>query len=146
MGESFLLYLTSQFPEDYVKRDPKGTIRQLTDALFTREAAFPAKNRTLQSYCVENVSYFCELYFIAPFQYTRIDQSMLVGEFYNYDDNGNWRMLGMRPKRTVGPCIEYDVMRLRRKGKKKVCAYACFWFSFSYSLCFFTQHAISSFL
>jgi len=81
----------------------------LTNQLFVREGVFPAKNRTLQSYCVD--------------KYTKIDQAMLVGEFFNQDDNGYWRVLGMRPRRTVGPCIEYDVIRLRRKDNSSKTSY-----------------------
>ncbi|VDN19465.1 unnamed protein product [Gongylonema pulchrum] len=41
----------------------------------------------------------------------RIDQSRLAGEFYNRDDNGDWRVIGMRPTRTNLASIEYDVIR-----------------------------------
>jgi hypothetical protein len=43
--------------EEYVKNDPEGTIKQLTDHLFIRDGVFPAKNRTLQGYCVDKVRF-----------------------------------------------------------------------------------------
>ncbi|EFO21739.2 hypothetical protein LOAG_06749 [Loa loa] len=42
----------------------------------------------------------------------QIDQSRLVGEFYNRDDKGDWRIIGMRPIRSNLVTIEYDVIRL----------------------------------
>uniref|UniRef100_A0A914ZE17 Protein kinase domain-containing protein n=1 Tax=Panagrolaimus superbus TaxID=310955 RepID=A0A914ZE17_9BILA len=45
-----------------------------------------------------------------------INQSTLVGDFHHPPENVDYRILGMRPKRTVGNLVEYEVSRLPKNS------------------------------
>uniref|UniRef100_A0A0M3IKC5 Protein kinase domain-containing protein n=1 Tax=Ascaris lumbricoides TaxID=6252 RepID=A0A0M3IKC5_ASCLU len=77
-------------------------LRVLTDRLFRNMQSFPLKTWTLFSQLRRKK--------------LTVDQSRLVGEFFNLEDNGEWRIIGMRGTRNDIASIEYDVLRLSTRN------------------------------
>ncbi|KHN80185.1 putative serine/threonine-protein kinase [Toxocara canis] len=73
-------------------------LRLLTERLFRSTQVFPLRTWTLFSQLRQ--------------KRLVVDQWRLVGEFFNLEDNGEWRVIGMRGTRNDIASIEYDVLRL----------------------------------